>query len=75
MLYWKKDNPFISPKFSSTFAFQKGKLCPTSNVESLVFLLFFACVKIITLLVWVLIEYASKDKNIVRMNLICFLEK
>ncbi len=74
MLYWKKENCFISPKTNSIYAFQKGKLYPTSNAKSLVFLLFFVCVKSIVLLVWVLIEYATKDKSIINVSLLCFLE-
>jgi hypothetical protein len=35
------NNPSIFPKFSSTFALQEGRLCPTFDVESLVYLLFF----------------------------------
>ncbi len=38
------------------------------------FLLYFICVKTIVLLVWVLIEYATKDKSIIKVNLLCFLE-
>ncbi len=40
----------------------------------MVFLLYFICVKTIVLLVWVLIEYATKDKSIIKVNLLCFLE-
>jgi hypothetical protein len=74
MLYWKEENCFISRKTNSTFAFQKGKLYHTSNAESLVFLLFFVCVKTIVLLIWVPIEYATKDKSIIKVSLLCFLE-
>ncbi len=65
----KKDNPYISPKFSSTFAFQEGRLYLTSDAKSLVHLFFFVCGKIIVLPVRVLTEYASKDESIIKMNL------
>ncbi|CAM6030721.1 unnamed protein product [Sphagnum balticum] len=39
----ERDSPSISPKFSSTSALQEGRLCPASDAESLVYLLFFVC--------------------------------
>eukprot|EP00249_Psilotum_nudum_P021830 c28271_g1_i1 orf=336-2528(-) len=38
-----RDSPAISPCFSSTYALQEGKLCPASDAESLVYLLYFLC--------------------------------
>jgi hypothetical protein len=46
LTYWghvileERDNPSISPKFSSTSALQEGRLCLASNAESLVYLFF-----------------------------------
>jgi hypothetical protein len=39
----ERDSPAISPKFSSTSALQEGRLCPASDAESLIYLLFFVC--------------------------------
>ena len=39
----EKDSPAISPRFSSTAALQEGKLCPASDAESLVYLLYYVC--------------------------------
>ncbi len=75
LTYWghvileEKDNPSISPKFSSTSTLQEGRLCPTSNAKSLVYLLFLVCGRTIVLPIWVLIEYVNKDKNIIRMSM------
>ncbi len=69
LTYWvhaileERNNPSISPKFSSMFAFKEGRLCLASNVESLVYL--FICGRTIVIPIWVLIEYTNKDKNIV----------
>ena len=38
-----RDSPGISLRFSSTYALQDGKLCPASDAESLVYLLYFLC--------------------------------
>ncbi|WRX10972.1 hypothetical protein QQP08_003459 [Theobroma cacao] len=38
-----KDSPAINLQFSSSHALQHGKLCPASDAESLVYLLFFVC--------------------------------
>ncbi|KAL3678863.1 hypothetical protein R1sor_021819 [Riccia sorocarpa] len=38
-----RDSPAIAPRFSSTTALQEGKLCPASDAESLVYLLYFIC--------------------------------
>lgn len=38
-----RDSPGISLRFSSTYALQEGKLCPASDAESLVYLLYFLC--------------------------------
>lgn len=38
-----RDSPGISLRFSSTYALQEGKLCPASDSESLVYLLYFLC--------------------------------
>lgn len=38
-----RDRPAINLQFSSSHALQHGKLCPSSDVESLVYLLYFAC--------------------------------
>jgi hypothetical protein len=65
----KRNNPSISPKFSSTYALQEGRFCPTSDAKSLVYPLFFVCGRINVLPIWVLIEFASKDKNIIRMSI------
>jgi hypothetical protein len=64
----ERDNLSISPKFSSTFTFQEGRLCHASNAKSFVYLLFCVCGRTIVLQVCVLIEYTSKDKNIIRMS-------
>ncbi len=65
----ERNNAFISPKISSTFAFQEGRFCLTSDVESLVYPLSYVCGKISVLPIWVLIECAIKDKNIIGMNM------
>ncbi|CAL5365874.1 unnamed protein product [Camellia sinensis] len=39
----EKDSPGINLQFSSAHALQHGKLCPSSDAESLVYLLFFLC--------------------------------
>ncbi|KAJ4965977.1 hypothetical protein NE237_017826 [Protea cynaroides] len=36
-----RDSPAINLQFSSTYALQQGKLCPASDTESLVYLLYF----------------------------------
>ncbi|XP_002962784.2 uncharacterized protein LOC9647155 [Selaginella moellendorffii] len=36
-----RDSPAISPRYSSTYALQEGKLCPAADAESLVYLLYF----------------------------------
>ncbi|XP_042505331.1 uncharacterized protein LOC122081958 isoform X2 [Macadamia integrifolia] len=38
-----RDSPAINLQFSSTYALQQGKLCPASDAESLVYLLYFVC--------------------------------
>ncbi|XP_022741682.1 uncharacterized protein LOC111293173 [Durio zibethinus] len=38
-----RDRPAINLQFSSSHALQHGKLCPASDAESLVYLLFFVC--------------------------------
>ncbi|KAM7257432.1 hypothetical protein ACFE04_013173 [Oxalis oulophora] len=38
-----KDSPAINLQFSSSYALQHGKLCPSSDAESLVYLLFAIC--------------------------------
>ncbi|XWS33063.1 hypothetical protein CRYUN_Cryun22dG0045900 [Craigia yunnanensis] len=38
-----RDSPAINLQFSSTHALQHGKLCPASDAESLVYILFFVC--------------------------------
>lgn len=38
-----RDSPAINLQFSSSHALQHGKLCPSSDAESLVYLLFFIC--------------------------------
>ncbi|XP_077248788.1 uncharacterized protein LOC143888297 isoform X2 [Tasmannia lanceolata] len=38
-----RDSPAINLQFSSTNALQKGKLCPASDAESLVYLIYFVC--------------------------------
>lgn len=38
-----RDGPAINLQFSSSHALQHGKLCPSSDAESLVYLLFFIC--------------------------------
>ncbi|KAG2665219.1 hypothetical protein I3760_16G120400 [Carya illinoinensis] len=38
-----RDSPAINLQFSSSHALQHGKLCPASDAESLVYLLFFIC--------------------------------
>ncbi|KAH7352279.1 hypothetical protein KP509_19G038200 [Ceratopteris richardii] len=38
-----RDSPGISLRFSSTYALQEGKLCPSSDSESLVYLLYVLC--------------------------------
>jgi hypothetical protein len=75
LTYWglvileERDNLSISPKFSSTSTLQEGRLCLASNVESLVYLLFLVCGRTIVLSIWVLIEYANKDKNIIKTSM------
>ncbi|KAI6691720.1 hypothetical protein NL676_019430 [Syzygium grande] len=39
----ERDSPGINLQFSSSYALQHGKLCPSSDAESLVYLLFFIC--------------------------------
>ncbi|XVF58927.1 hypothetical protein PTKIN_Ptkin07bG0105500 [Pterospermum kingtungense] len=39
----ERDSPAINLQFSSSHALQHGKLCPASDAESLVYLLFFVC--------------------------------
>ncbi|KAL6007709.1 hypothetical protein ACLOJK_033210 [Asimina triloba] len=39
----ERDSPAINLQFSSTHALQQGKLCPVSDAESLVYLLYFVC--------------------------------
>ncbi|KAJ4962958.1 hypothetical protein NE237_022897 [Protea cynaroides] len=38
-----RDSPAINLQFSSTYALQQGKLCPASDAESLVYILYFVC--------------------------------
>ncbi|XP_031503725.1 uncharacterized protein LOC116266595 [Nymphaea colorata] len=38
-----RDSPAVNLQFSSTHALQQGKLCPASDAESLVYLLYFVC--------------------------------
>lgn len=38
-----RDSPAINVQFSSTYALQERKLCPASDVESLVYLLYYLC--------------------------------
>ncbi|KAL5715698.1 hypothetical protein ACHQM5_017485 [Ranunculus cassubicifolius] len=38
-----KDSPAVNLQFSSTHALQLGKLCPASDAESLVYVLYFVC--------------------------------
>lgn len=38
-----RDSPAINLQFSSSHALQHGKLCPSSDAESLIYLLFFIC--------------------------------
>lgn len=38
-----RDSPAINLQFSSSYALQHGKLCPASDAESLVYLLYFIC--------------------------------
>lgn len=38
-----RDSPSINLQFSSTYALQEGKLCPASDAESLVYLLYHLC--------------------------------
>ncbi|XP_057819757.1 uncharacterized protein LOC131032735 isoform X1 [Cryptomeria japonica] len=38
-----RDSPAINLQFSSTYALQEGKLCPASDAESLVYLLYYLC--------------------------------
>ncbi|CAM6125643.1 unnamed protein product [Calypogeia fissa] len=38
-----RDSPAIAPRFSSTSALQEGKLCPASDAESLVYVLYYVC--------------------------------
>lgn len=38
-----RDSPAINLQFSSAHALQHGKLCPSSDAESLVYLLYFVC--------------------------------
>eukprot|EP01018_Ginkgo_biloba_P019967 Gb_15662 [translate_table: standard] len=38
-----RDSPSINLQFSSTYALQEGKLCPASDAESLVYLLYYLC--------------------------------
>ncbi|XP_058088968.1 uncharacterized protein LOC131235692 isoform X1 [Magnolia sinica] len=38
-----RDSPAINLQFSSTHALQQGKLCPVSDAESLIYLLYFIC--------------------------------
>ncbi|XP_050205166.1 uncharacterized protein LOC126655179 isoform X2 [Mercurialis annua] len=39
----ERDSPGINLRFSSSHALQNGKLCASSDAESLIYLLFFAC--------------------------------
>ncbi|KAL5567422.1 hypothetical protein UlMin_030586 [Ulmus minor] len=39
----ERDSPAINLQFSSSHALQQGKLCPSSDAESLVYLLLFVC--------------------------------
>ncbi|KAL1815360.1 hypothetical protein ACET3Z_017934 [Daucus carota] len=39
----ERDSPAINLQFSSAHALQNGKLCPSSDAESLVYLLYFVC--------------------------------
>jgi hypothetical protein len=59
----------IFQKKSSTSILQEGRLFPTFNVESLVYLFFFVCRRTFVLSILILIESTSKDKSIVRMSL------
>ncbi|CAK7328561.1 unnamed protein product [Dovyalis caffra] len=38
-----RDSPAINLQFSSSHALQHGKLCPSSDAESLIYLIFFVC--------------------------------
>ncbi|KAG9147840.1 hypothetical protein Leryth_003441 [Lithospermum erythrorhizon] len=38
-----RDSPAINLQFSSAYALQHGKLCPSSDAESLIYLIFFLC--------------------------------
>ncbi|XP_038721182.1 uncharacterized protein LOC120013449 [Tripterygium wilfordii] len=38
-----RDRPAMNLHFSSTYALQEGKLCSTSDAESLVYMLYFSC--------------------------------
>jgi hypothetical protein len=38
-----RDSPAFNVQFSSTYALQERKLCPASDVESLVYLLYYLC--------------------------------
>ncbi|KAJ7548341.1 hypothetical protein O6H91_07G007800 [Diphasiastrum complanatum] len=38
-----RDSPAIAPRYSSTYALQEGKLCPASDAENLVYMLFLLC--------------------------------
>ncbi|KAF9603576.1 hypothetical protein IFM89_037075 [Coptis chinensis] len=38
-----RDSPAINLQFSSTHALQQGKLCPASDAESLIYLLYYVC--------------------------------
>ncbi|KAJ7570135.1 hypothetical protein O6H91_01G107800 [Diphasiastrum complanatum] len=38
-----RDSPAIAPRYSSTYALQEGKLCPASDAENLVYMLFRLC--------------------------------
>eukprot|EP00268_Persea_americana_P044496 TRINITY_DN44982_c1_g1_i2.p1 TRINITY_DN44982_c1_g1~~TRINITY_DN44982_c1_g1_i2.p1 ORF type:complete len:748 (-),score=141.92 TRINITY_DN44982_c1_g1_i2:648-2891(-) len=38
-----RDSPAMNLQFSSTHALQQGKLCPASDAESLIYLLYFVC--------------------------------
>lgn len=39
----ERDSPAINLQFSSSYALQNGKLCPSSDAENLVYLLYFVC--------------------------------
>ncbi len=65
----ERDNPCIFPKFSSTFTLQEKRLCLTSSAEGLVYPFFLVCGRISVLPIWVLIEFVSKDKNIIKMSI------